>query len=389
MTSSAESLVVAAPTSSKTSPWVTWIGVAFFTYLILLSVGTVGAGFKWVSGGAEGAAELFAFATNPFLGLLIGVLATALVQSSSTVTSVIVGLVAGGLPIESAIPMVMGANIGTTITNTLVSLGHIRDKNEFKRAFSAATVHDFFNLMCVMIFLPLELMFGLLEKSSHYLAGLLVGGDSLSVKSFNFIKPITKPIIGEMKGALSTVFPETFAAVVMILLGVAMIFASITMIGRLLKRAMVGRAKKILHAAIGRGPISGITSGAIVTVLVQSSSTTTSLAVPLAGSGVFKPRDIYPFTLGANIGTTITALLASTAVTGPGAVLSLQIALVHLLYNLLGVAVIFGSPLREIPLKLAQKLANFASEKHTLAALYVFVVFFGVPGLCLFVSSTL
>jgi sodium-dependent phosphate cotransporter len=389
MTSSAES-IVAPVHSSRSNPLVTWLGVAFFTYLILLSVGTVGAGFKWLSGGTAAAAELFSFATNPFLGLLIGVLATALVQSSSTVTSVIVGLVAGGLPIASAIPMVMGANIGTTITNTLVSLGHIRDKEEFKRAFSAATVHDFFNLICVVIFLPLELMFGVLEKISHYFAGLLVGGESLSVKSLNFIKPITKPVIGEFKTALSSVFPETFAAVAMILFGVVLIFVAITMIGRLLKHAMVGRAKRILHTAIGRGPLSGITSGAVVTVLVQSSSTTTSLAVPLAGSGVFKPRDIYPFTLGANIGTTITALLASTAVTGPGAVLSLQIALVHLFYNLLGVALIFGTPfLREIPLMLAQRLANFASEKHTLAALYVFAVFFGIPGICLFVSTAL
>lgn len=389
MTSTAETIVASAP-DTRQNPWLTWLGVAFFTYLVLLSVGTVGTGFKWVSGGTEGAQELFAFATNPFLSLLIGVLATALVQSSSTVTSVIVGLVAGGLPVASAIPMVMGANIGTTITNTLVSLGHIREKAEFKRAFSAATVHDVFNLLCVLIFLPLELIFGFLEKISAFFANLLVGGQSLSVSSLNFIKPITKPIINETQWLLSKVFPETLAAVCMILLGIGLIFIAITAIGRLLKRAMVGRAKHILHTAIGRGPLTGITSGAIVTVLVQSSSTTTSLAVPLAGSGVFKPRDIYPFTLGANIGTTITALLASTAVTGVGALLSLQIALVHLFYNLLGVIFIFSVPfLREVPLILAQKLADFASERHTLAAFYVFFVFFGVPSVCLLVSSVL
>lgn len=64
-----------------------------------------------------------------------------------------------------AIPMVMGANLGTTITNTIVSLGHIRDRGEFRRAFAAATVHDFFNLLAVFIFLPLELMFGLLQRA--------------------------------------------------------------------------------------------------------------------------------------------------------------------------------------------------------------------------------
>ncbi len=108
-----------------------WLLLILSVYAILLSVGMVGSGFKWVSGGSEGARELFEFATNPFVALLIGILATSLVQSSSTVTSVVVGLVAGGLPIEIAIPMVMGANIGTTITNTLVSLGHIRKNQSF------------------------------------------------------------------------------------------------------------------------------------------------------------------------------------------------------------------------------------------------------------------
>ncbi|VFN03455.1 MAG: solute carrier family 34 (sodium-dependent phosphate cotransporter) [Candidatus Kentron sp. G] len=95
----------------------TWVGIIVLIYCILLAVGMIGTGFKWAAGGREGAERLFAFATNPFMGLLIGIMATALVQSSSTITSVIVGLVAGGLPVSAAIPMVMGANIGTTVTN--------------------------------------------------------------------------------------------------------------------------------------------------------------------------------------------------------------------------------------------------------------------------------
>jgi sodium-dependent phosphate cotransporter len=384
MTESAEQL-----SNSTQKRILSWLILLAGVYAILLSVGMVGSGFKWASGGSEGARELFAFATNPFLALLIGILATALVQSSSTVTSVIVGLVAGGLPIEIAIPMVMGANIGTTITNTLVSLGHVRKKSEFRRAFAAATVHDFFNLMCVIIFLPLEIIFGYLEKGSAWLTTYLIGADSMSMKGFNFIKPITKPVIGELKSLLG-VFPDKVAAVSLIVIGIILIFVSITIIGRVLKGLMVGRAKKILHGAIGRGPISGIASGAVVTVLVQSSSTTTSLMIPLVGSGVFKPRDIYPFTLGANIGTTITALLAATALSGAGAVVGLQIALVHLMYNLLGVVVIYGIPfLRELPLKAAERLAEVATKRHSLAALYVLSVFFLLPGLCVFVMSSL
>lgn len=385
----------AVDTSNPTSPetqsrWLAWLALLACVYGILLSVGMVGSGFKWASGGSAGARELFEFATNPFVALLIGILATSLVQSSSTVTSVVVGLVAGGLPIEIAIPMIMGANVGTTITNTLVSLGHVRKKSEFRRAFAAATVHDFFNLICVALFLPLEIIFGFLAKASDWVAGFLIGGESMSIKGLNFIKPITKPVIGEVKSFLGAVMPEKAAAITLIVIGVIAIFVAITIIGRILRSLMVGRAKAILHGAIGRGPVTGIASGAVVTVLVQSSSTTTSLMVPLVGSGVFKPKDIYPFTLGANIGTTITALLAATALSGAGAAAGMQIALVHLFYNVLGVLVVFGLPfLRDVPLKAAERLADVATQRHSLAAAYVLTVFFVIPGICVLIMSGL
>ena len=133
---------------------------------------------------------------------------------------------------------------------------------------------------------------------------------------------------------------------------------------------MVGRAKSIMHAAIGKGPISGIASGTFVTVLVQSSSTTTSLMVPLAGSGAFGLKQIYPFTLGANIGTCITALLAATAVDGNQSA-ALQIAFIHLTYNVLGVLVIYGIPfLRFVPVRAAEWLGATASENKLIALAY-------------------
>ncbi|CAM2063722.1 Na/Pi cotransporter family protein [Sulfidibacter corallicola] len=363
-----------------------WISIIALVYLLLVAVGMISTGFNWVSGGREGAERLFAFATNPFMGLLMGTMATALVQSSSTVTSVIVGLVAGGLPVSTAIPMVMGANIGTTITNTIVSLGHIRDKQEFKRAFSAATIHDFFNLLAVLLFLPLEMATGFLEKISDELSLLFVGSGSMDTGGLNFIKPATKFAVKGVKGLLESI-PEPFGGILMILLGIGAIFVSILYMGKLLRKVMVGRAKGILHAAIGRGPIAGIASGAVVTVFVQSSSTTTSLAVPLVGSGLFGLREIYPFTLGANIGTTITALLAATAATGD-AHLALEIAMVHLMYNTLGVLFIYGIPfLRQLPLMGAEMLAGQAAERKSVAFAYVVTVFFLLPGMCMWITS--
>ncbi len=370
---------------SGLASFVNWILVLGLIYLLICAVGLTGSGFKSATGGH--AKELFAFATNPFLGLIIGTVATALIQSSSTVTSIIVGLVAGGLPVATAVPMVMGANIGTTITNTIVSLGHVRDKEEFRRAFAAATVHDYFNVLSVLIFLPLEIYFGILEKAGYIFAEIMVGGESMSVKSFNYVKAATAPVVGSAK-EFSHILPAPFDGVSLIVLGIALIFVTIIFIGKLLKSLMIGRAKAILHTAIGRGPVAGISSGTLVTVLVQSSSTTTSLMVPLAGAGVFGLREVYPFTLGANIGTCVTALLAATAVTGDNAVFALQIALIHLIYNTAGVLVIYGLPfLRVLPIYGAEWLARIGSERKLYALAYILGVFFVFPGVCLFISQ--
>lgn len=365
-----------------------WILVLGLIYLLLVAVALIGTGFK--SSVGDQAKELFAFARNPITGLFIGTICTALIQSSSTVTSIIVGLVAGGLPVTIAIPMVMGANIGTTITNTAVSLGHINHDKEFQRAFAAATVHDFFNVLAVILFLPLQITLGLFDKLGSYLASILLGGDSLSVKGFNFIKPLVKPPVGFMHESVLGALPDIASGIIMIVLGIIVIFLSITFMSKLLKILMVGRAKSILHHTIGRGPKLGILSGTLITILVQSSSTTTSLIVPLAGNGIFSLRQVYPFTLGANIGTCITALLAATAITGANAVFALEIAIVHLSYNVLGVVIIYGVPfLRNIPLLLAEHLAEAASKRKLIALFYILTLFFLVPGLLILVGEAL
>ena len=376
-----QSSYTAAPAKEK-NPALLWFFVILMVYLLLVAVGMIGSGFKWASGGAEGARQLFEFATNPVMGLVTGALATAVVQSSSTVTSVIVGLVAGGLPIEMAIPMIMGANIGTTVTNTLVSMGHVGKKKEFRKAFAAATVHDFFNLIAVIIFLPLEIMTGFLQHFSGILAELLAGGgDSVSLKGLNFVKYMTAPVVDLFKGLYGSM-PDLWGGVCLAVTGLAFIFLSIIYLGKLLKKLMVGRAKQILHRAVGHGPITGLFSGMVMTIAVQSSSTSTSLIVPLAGNGIFKLKEIYPFTLGSNIGTTITALLAATAVQGDMAFFALQIALVHLLFNISAVVLIFGTPfLRKIPPRLARRFAQVCSRKKWMVLAYVVGVFFVLPGL--------
>ncbi|WP_341644217.1 Na/Pi symporter [Thauera sp. SDU_THAU2] len=367
--------------------WLSWMIVAGLIYLLLGAVGAIGDGFKLATG--DNARELFGFASNPFVGLMIGLVATALIQSSSTVTSIVVGMVAGGLPVSIAIPLVMGANIGTSLTSTLVALGHVRNGEEFRRAFSAATVHDAFNIVAVAILLPLEILFHPLERMSGVLAQFVSGGSSVDMKSVNFMKTLLAPISEVLDTSVSWLpGGQVVAGIALILIGVGLILFVVTAIGKVLRKVMVGRAKDIMHASVGRGPISGMASGCAITVLVQSSSTTTALIVPLAGTGVFSLKQVYPFTLGTNIGTCVTAVLAATAVSGPNSVLAMQIALVHLLFNMIGVLIIYGLPfLRGVPPAMAVGLAELAQKSKLYVVAYIGGLFFVLPLLLIGVTQ--
>ena len=138
------------------------IGLVF---VFLVAVKLVGSTFKELG---EGDAEaLLQGIRNPFAALSIGILATVIVQSSSATTAMIVLIVSEGqMPIEIAVYAIMGCNIGTTVTNTLVSMGHIRQASEFQRAFAGATMHDFFNLMAIAILMPIEMTTGILYRTA-------------------------------------------------------------------------------------------------------------------------------------------------------------------------------------------------------------------------------
>lgn len=373
------------PVVSTGNQVLNWLLVVALVYLLIVAVGVISSGFRAAVG--DQAAELFAFAQNPVVGLIVGIVATALIQSSSTATAIIVGLVGGGLPVTVAVPMVMGANIGTALTSGIVSLSYLRNKEEFNRAFSASTVKDLFNLLAVLIFFPLELLFQPLERLGAATANLLVGGADLSIDEFDLVGMITRPLRNLIRDATSFL-PEPWNGVLQIIIGVGLILVSVHFMSMLLKRLLVGRAKDILHTALGRGAVASIVAGTIATILVQSSTTTTSLMVPLAGSGAFGLNVIYPFTVGANIGTTVTGILAATAISGPEAVPAMTIALVHFFFNLLGTLIIFGIPfLRHLPVVGSERLGEAASERPWVAFVYLGGIFFALPLLLLWFST--
>tara|TARA_Y100001970_G_C14078076_1_gene773128 strand:+ start:1 stop:867 length:867 start_codon:yes stop_codon:yes gene_type:complete len=276
----------------------------------------------------------------------------------------------GAVTLSGAIPMIMGANIGTTVTNTIVSMGHIRRGNEFKRAFSAATHHDIFNVLSVIILLPLEIAFGLIEKTATGLGTLLFGTISTD-------EVFQSPIKAAIKWGSKHVQSLSFDSVTLyIILSVLLTFAMLFFIVKLLRSLVLENIQQYFDKFIFKSAARAMFAGIILTIMVQSSSITTSTIVPLAGAGVVRLHQLYPFTIGANVGTTVTALLASLTLN----VTAMVAGFAHLFFNIFGIVLIFLNPLlKNIPLDLADWLSEKAVENRFIPLFYLLLFFFILP----------
>lgn len=355
------------------------IAIFAILYLFLVSIGMIGSAFKGM--GKEFAVQLIQSNAGPLIGLFIGILATSIIQSSSTTTSLVVGMVAAGtfgddfrIAVAAAVPYIMGANIGTSITNLIVSLGYIVNKNEFRRAFSASIVHDFFNVMSVLILFPMEMAFGLISKSASWLAELLVGSESFSFNSP--IKLITDPAVAWVKELFKQQEIINYNWLLLIV-AFLLLFLSLRYLSKLIRSLVIHKLEAFFDSHIFKTAGRAMLFGVFITILVQSSSITTSLVVPLAGAGILRLEQIFPYTLGANIGTTITALLASLV---SGTIAPLAVAFSHLIFNIFGIAIIWPiERVRNIPIITARWFTEIAIQNKIYPIIYILVVFFIVP----------
>ena len=407
--------------------------VCFFLYFFLVGLELLGTGAKVMGGCSAG--SLFGDDTNPIAGLMVGILATVLLQSSSTTTSIIVSLVgAESVSVKQGIYMIMGANIGTSVTNTIVAMGHMGDGDQLERAFAGATVHDMFNFLSVAILLPLEVVSGYL----YHLTKACVknfetkDGEKWEGPIKKIISPLSNKIIIANKNIIKAVSkggscadfypiqcvdPENPSAktcevgliacdkktdncpaffqvdasksddvtsgIVCFILGLGILFVCLFGLVSILQRLLLGTSTRIIYKATNLNGYVAILIGAGITILVQSSSITTSTLTPLVGLGVLRLEQMFPLTLGANIGTTITALLASLLSTTA----ALQVALAHLFFNISGILIWYPVPfMRQVPLHAARQLGKATRVWRGFPLVYILVMFFLVPLLFLGLS---
>jgi sodium-dependent phosphate cotransporter len=381
----------------RRSGWLYGALVLLTLYLFIVAIKLMGHGLKMAAGDPVAEArieEMFEFAFNPFVGLCIGVLVTSIVQSSSFTTSMTVVFVgAGQLTLAQAVPIVMGANVGTSLTNFVVSLGHIRRTREFRRALAGACVHDFFNISSVLLFFPLEVAFNVFSKPIGAV------GEALSGLGFFTFNPkehmdIVGVAVSPFTDAADWLLPDVLALSMPLaggltaLAAILLLFAALTNLVRFLRKLVVHRISELFRNVLFGRPWSSFAVGATTTALVQSSSVTTSLAVPLVGAGVLKVRQVYPYTLGANIGTTLTCLLAALANSqSEHGAMGVATALAHLSFNLAGVAVFW--PLQQVPISLAHGFSRLACRRRWAVAAFLLGLFFAVPILVIAIAALL
>jgi len=442
-------------------------------WLFVCAISLLGDAFQVLTGKAAG--EIFSnseFLKNPVVGLVIGILVTVLVQSSSTSTSIVVTLVAAKvIEVQSAIFICMGANVGTSVTNTIVSMTQSMDRNQFRRAFAGATVHDCFNLMAVLIILPVE------WASSYlfYLTDAIVStfniqqGSEVDILS-GWTDPIVEEIVKVNKTVITiaaqnislladnssminvycgkamgwilvdeevtnivdvtldngTVVQETITSiktvnetfefpwyptctiddflfandglgdvvngVILLIMSLIMLCGCLIIMVKCLNSLLRGTVARWLQVIINmkfRKPFGWVTGyiallfGAGLTFCFQSSSVFTSILTPLVGVGMISIERMYPLTLGANIGTTTTAILAALASDSSVLDLTLQVALAHFFFNISGILLYYPIPFMRFPIPASMFLGDTTAQYRWFAVLYLLTLFFIVPGIML------
>ncbi|XP_055338863.1 sodium-dependent phosphate transport protein 2B-like [Paramacrobiotus metropolitanus] len=405
------------------------IGVLVLLYIFIISLDLLSSSFRLIGGRVAGRTfQESKLLSNPVVGLMIGVLVTVVVQSSSTSTSITIAMVASGmLDVQRAVFIIMGANVGTTITNTLVSLAQSADRDQFRRAFAGATIHDMFNWLTVAVLLPLEAATGYLV---HLTGAILYSWDPQRNAGNNveLLTAITKPLThlfiqlnskviediakndpnafnkSMIKETCSTranpnqtcnfLFYNTGMGEVntgIILLIISLAFLCVSLIGivKILNSVLRGTMAKALRKALNTdfpGRLAFLTGyvamliGAGVTFLIQSSSVFTSALTPLVGLGVVSIDRMYPLTLGSNIGTTGTGLLAAMASEPSSLKPALQVALCHLFFNVTGILIWYPVPfMRSLPVELSKMLGNVTAHYRWFAIMYIILVFLIIP----------
>ena len=259
-------------------------GLALFLY----GMNAMGDGLAKVAGGKL-ERILEKLTSNPFMGVFLGFVVTAVIQSSSATTVMVVGFVNSGImKLSQAISIIMGANIGTTATAWILSLAGLEGGNFFVKLLKPTSFSPILAIIGVVLLM--------------------------------FSKKAKKQDIGT------------------ILIGFAILmFGMDTMTGAIKPLAEVQGFKELLVKF--SNPVLGLMAGAVLTAVIQSSSASVGILQAMSMNGLITFGTAFPIIMGQNIGTCVTALISSIGATKNGK----RTAFVHLYFNLIGTIIFMAA----------------------------------------------
>ncbi len=180
------------------------------------------------------------------------------------------------------------------------------------------------------------------------------------------IKPSSAWIISKLDGN----------ELLILILALVLLVLSLRGFSIVLRSFLIGKSQAVIDKYVFGHPLRSLFWGIVITSGVQYSSVTASLTVPLVASNRATLQKVFPFLIGANVGTTFTALIAALSQNET----ALAIAICHVLFNLVGVFIFFPiKHIRNIPVWMAERLGSMSQQNRMVGILYVLIVFFVVP----------
>jgi len=371
-------------------------------FLFISSLEGVKSGFKIIfAEWQKGILDMITANTAPLTGLAIGILGTALVQSSSAVVAATMvsmsGMVAIGLPLEAAmrfgVPMVLGANIGTTITNTIVIFGVKRGmtNQEFGETIPGVIVDDVYEALTISLFFIVEVTTGLISNTVLVLGDFLTQTLGLEEAFAAFDKTIIdivikEPIVTPLKNMVTGLFGVRVGGVLLFIIWFAVIVVSMGLITKGLENLIQTDWEDKVKAAFS-SPGRGFLTGFSITWLVGSSSIGSSLMVPFLATKVVDVKKAYPYLVGCNIATTVD--LSQIYGYIAGGVVGVMLGSAHVMLNIMALLLWLVSPLRFVPVAVAEEIGRRIQENENAGltlAVWVIVIFFVLPIAIIYLS---
>jgi sodium-dependent phosphate cotransporter len=319
----------------------------------------------------EQAEQILGLVNDSITGVFVGWLGSAMIQSSGALDSIVVTLVSAELlSMSIAVAILLGAELGTTVTTQLVSIfGYMsRMKETFKQSFSIAMLHYFYNLFTLLIFLPIEVFFG--TFTSIAIQGSIffhqVPGIDAIPSIFSFISPWVDFVL------------HFIPAWIGFLLGIAMLILSLRETEKNMSATFsTDVSRNLIRSTFGK-PLRSFFSGLAFTILIPSTSVMVSMLIPLAATGIIgSQHHLLPYILGANIGTVFDVMIAALATGNPAAI---GVWLVHLTINIFGACIIL--PFYKVFNALVMKITDVIAFSKT-RIIFSFGLFTGIPVLVL------